>query len=266
MIYANLSNEEYHNHNSVSKTGLWTIQTKSPFHYKYGEYEETSAMRFGTAAHTAVLEPEKFEELFTRAAENRRGNNWKLLDETAKNNNMVALTFDEYDDALRVRDALHKDPLIRKITAGNIAREHSAFHDNGGVTVRCRPDLYNSDIKIMADLKTTQDARAYKFARSITDYGYHMQEAIYRDVWERAGGGNVDAFVFIAVEKTAPFAHVIYELDDESLKIGYDLYERSLDKYRECRDNNNWPSYYDNVRKISLSAWAKKLHEENGNE
>lgn len=270
MIYKNMTNEEYHSSDAISKTGLWTIQTKSPFHYKNADKFESDAQRFGTAIHTAVLEPHAFEEQFMRASEDRRGNQWKDLKNTAELNNQTALTFSEYDDALRVRDALHKNPLIQKITSGDNAIEHSGFwkDEETGVDCRCRPDLYNPKLKIMADLKSTRDARPNKFARAVSDYGYHMQDSYYRDGWNAAQGGAVDAFIFIAVESKAPFAHVIYELDDESFAVGKLLARQSLNKYAECKKNDTWPSYFDNVQTLKLSDWDKKMnlddeHEEN---
>lgn len=262
MIYKNMTNDEYHATDAISKTGLWTIQTKSPFHYIGSDKYESDAQRFGTAIHTAVLEPHAFENDFMRAAENRRGNQWKDLLNTAELNNQTALTFDEYDDALRIRDALHKNPLIQKITAGDTAIEHSAFWNDPetGVQCRCRPDLYNPKLKIIADLKSTRDARPYKFASSVAEYGYHMQESFYRDGWAAAQGGDVDAFIFIAVEGKAPFAHVIYELDDESLTIGRLLARQALNKYAECKKTDTWPSYFDNVQTLKLSDWGRKMN------
>lgn len=58
-----MTNEMYHEEiDGVSGTGLCTLYLKSPAHYAYGEKKESPALIFGIASHTAMLEPEKFEE------------------------------------------------------------------------------------------------------------------------------------------------------------------------------------------------------------
>ena len=68
-VYRNLSNEEYHNHKeSISRSALMDFQ-KSPYTYwakHLNPYRPkkvtTPQMDLGTAFHTLILEPERFNE------------------------------------------------------------------------------------------------------------------------------------------------------------------------------------------------------------
>lgn len=259
MIIENMPENEYHAHDSISKTGLWTLYKKTPYHFFYGEKKETNAMRFGSAAHTAVLEPIKFETRYVRGADNRRGNQWKDICAEAEAQGKTALTYEEYDDALRLRDVVQKHALIQKITAGQTLVEHSAFWEDDGITVRCRPDLVNPSLKIMADLKSTTDASAWKFAQRATDFGYHVQESVYTHGWQKAGGCQIDAFVFITVESEPPFAHVIYELEPSAAQEGWLVYEKALELYKKCKAENKWPSYGEGIVPLDIKKYAYQL-------
>lgn len=55
-IHPDLSNEDYHAGPGISKSGLWTIASKTPAHYRFEERAEKtpaqmSALQVGTATH-----------------------------------------------------------------------------------------------------------------------------------------------------------------------------------------------------------------------
>jgi len=259
-IYSDLSNEQYHGGEGISKSGLWKLHTKSPAHYRAEVMEETDAMKFGTAAHMALLEPEKLERFYARLpdAYDGRTKAGKDLLAAIEASGVVALKAAEFDAVLAIRDKLHAEPLIKKALAG-AQFEYSAYwiDDVTGELCRCRPDAYNPGLRLMVDLKTTVDASPSAFPKSVANFGYHMQQAWYRDGWEAAGGGEVDAFVFIAVEKTAPFAYAIYDLNPTDEAIGRMLCREALDKYAACKRADDWPAYPTGVQSLSLPAWAR---------
>jgi hypothetical protein len=57
-VYLDIPNESYHAGPGISKSGLWTIATKTPAHFKYGERKENKAFDFGEACHLAILQPD----------------------------------------------------------------------------------------------------------------------------------------------------------------------------------------------------------------
>ena len=58
------SNEQYHQHDSISASGLKTIYKKSVYHFLNQRYKETPAMALGTAVHQAILEPNDFYDVY----------------------------------------------------------------------------------------------------------------------------------------------------------------------------------------------------------
>lgn len=262
-IYFDLDNEAYHSGPGVSKSGLWTIQTKSPAHYRYAEREANAAFDFGTAAHTAILEPNAFEDQVFRGPDDRRGNKWKDAAEFAASEGKMILTSGDYDAVLALRDTVHADAWINSIiTGGKPVIEASGYtiDEVTGELVRVRPDFYREDLGIILDLKTTTSAHPDAFARSVVDYGYHAQEAIYSDTW-RALGKPVDGFVFLAVEKKSPYAKGVYELPPSIVEEGRALMRQALDTYASCRANDSWPAYGDGVQELSFKRWAYRLTE-----
>jgi exodeoxyribonuclease VIII len=108
---------------------------------------------------------------------------------------------------------------------------------------------------VVVDLKTTKSASKRGFAKSVAEYRYHVQAAIYTDLLE-ANGLFVPEFIFIAVEKTYPYAVGIYKLDQDALDLGRSLYQRDLALYKHCVEMDDWPAYPEEVVTLSLPAWA----------
>lgn len=228
----------YHAGPGISKTGLWKIYSKTPAHHRFGERAETKPQRFGKAAHCAVLEPGLFERKFHRGTEDRRGNKWLAAQEIAAAQSKTCCTADEFDDALRLRDAIQRNPLVQRLTAGVPGIELSGYwrDEETGELCRCRPDLYSHELQVMADLKSTGDASPFSFSKSVAEYGYHVQEAFYSQGWHVASNytAHVQAFIFIAVESKAPFAHQIFELEPSAYAEGEAIAEKALRIYHEC--------------------------------
>lgn len=262
-IYFDLPNEDYHASEGVSKSGLWTIQTKSPAHYRYAEREQKAAFDVGTAAHLAILEPNEFEAQVHRGPDDRRGNKWKDAAEWCAVEGKLLLTSSDYDDVLAVRDAVHADQWISSIiTGGEPLIEASGFSidEATGTLVRVRPDLYREDLGIILDLKTTRSAHPDAFARSVVDYGYHAQEALYSDVW-RSLGKPVEGFVFLPVEVKCPYVHAVYELPPSIVEEGRAMMRTALDTYAACRASDSWPAYGEGVQELSFKRWAYRMTE-----
>lgn len=254
-IYDALAFETYLAQPRVSKSTLWTFHTRSPAHSRV-EKEPSNVMAFGTAAHCAVLEPDAFTSRFKRGPNDRRGNKWK--DFIAKVGEGAALTADDYDGILQLRDAIRHHPLIRQLTGEGLRREVTAFWTDPetGLQLRARPDAINERLPIMADLKSTTDARPAEFARVAGRLGYHLQEAIYSEGWRVANGLDAPlAFVFIALERTPPYAFRIFEMDPDAAAEGHAIMRKALDQYARCKARNEWPGYPHEVEPLSLRKW-----------
>ncbi len=254
------TNEQYHASDPVSKSGLWTLYTKTPYHYRFTRGRHTPAPDIGTATHTAILEPELFEKTVMRGPEDRRGNKWKEAKDEAVAKSMILLTDGDYAKVDVMREVAAMSAHLQALLRGEKLVEQSAYAEDEehGVLVKCRPDLFNKTLGIIGDLKTAVSASSEDFSKAVGQRGYAMQEALYTDVFSRASGLSVDGFVFIVIEKPTdenPPIVKCYELDAAAVNEGYAQYRKALAMYAECHKIDTWPAYGDGIDTISLRRW-----------
>lgn len=288
-IHLNLANEDYHSGPGISKSGLWTIYTKTPAHYRFEEPEEKSraALDLGTATHIALLEPETFGARVARGPVDRRGNKWTDAQAWADANGALILTEGDYERCLRIQDSGERCDVLRQVRQGAIIEVSGyATCSATGVLMRCRPDAYNPALGMILDLKTARGGGAREFQRATAEYGYHMQEAFYTDVWKLAATkphlgmpqvayydgdrmDNVEAFVFVVIESAAPFLVSTYELKPSAVEEGRKAYQHALAKYATCLERERlgmplthaWPGYPPEPEPLDIPRWAYKLTE-----
>jgi hypothetical protein len=90
------------------------------------------------------------------------------------------------------------------------------------------------------------------FARACATFGYHTQAAHYLN------GTFAERFIFIAVEKTYPYAVGVYELDAAAMAAGAEQCRIGLQTISDCRAINEWPGYTTTCDTISMPNWALK--------
>lgn len=273
-IYADLSNEDYHASPGVSKSGLWTIYNQTPAHYKFGERERKPQFDIGTAAHYALLQPELLERKVICGPVDRRGNKWIDAQNEADARGLILLTAGDYATAERLRDAGARNATLADVQRGAVV-EHSGFARclETNALRRCRPDAWNDRLSLIADLKSAAEAGPHKFGKAVSDFGYHMQEAFYTDTWDDALAAagypakHVEAFVFIVIEKKAPFCVACYELRPAAVEEGRQAYKQALRQYAQCVERENlgmlpalaWPGYSSEIKELDLPKWGYRL-------
>ncbi len=228
-------------------TGLnWSrlsLLRKSPAHFKLGFGDDTSSLKLGTAAHMAVLEPERFAEdyvIFTGKI--RRGKEWEAFETEQTRLGKSILNQKEYNEALAIRDAVRGHPKAPKYLTGGkseVTLEWKLGSGEFSFDCKGRADFIGDCI---VDLKTTQCAAMGPFSRSCLKYGYLGQAAWYVDGYEAQHGVRKD-FVIIAVESSSPWIVQPFRIPDDLLQRGRDLYQSLLGKLDYCRKANFWGGY-----------------------
>lgn len=280
-VYPDIPNAAYHAANGISSTAVKHM-CKSPAHYKAHteqEFAETDALRQGKIIHTAVLEPEKFEQEYTvipanapnrpterqRNAKNPSVSSLQAMrwwDEfAAENAGKTIIKPGEKDLARRCRDAVHAHKSARDYIQSPGRAEQSCWAEDPetGLILKCRPDWWTNDMWLV-DLKTAEDASPVKFESAACKYGYHLQAPFYMDVAALACDVSVEGFVFVVVEKTPPYAVEVRIYDNESTECGRQEYRAALRRIIECQRAGYWPAYtYDqSVRSMGLPGWKKR--------
>lgn len=262
-ILPDLPSGSYHSHPSISKHSLDKIH-RAPALWKYEKSnppDPTPAMRWGTLIHTVILEPERFAATTCIAPEiNRRTNAGKAEWDAfcAENEGKEVLAAEEIFELEAIRDSVNAHPAAQRALSGSGNRiEASLFWESAsGVACRARPDLIHR-AGIIVDIKSTEDASPYTFARSVAKFRYHVQAAFYCDGLATIEGPDAaKGFAFIAVEKKPPYLVAVYEATPEMIAAGRLAYEADLAIYAECLASDTWPGYSDKVLTLDLPKWA----------
>jgi hypothetical protein len=249
------SNADYHADPAVSASHLHAV-AKSPYHYwsryldpRRSTVEPTAAMRLGSLVHCSVLEPDELSQRYAIAPD-RRSNAGKAAAAEMSANGIEAVSEPEMALAQSMAASVRRHPAASALLAQGKA-EQSFWWDDAttGLRCKCRPDWYYGTTVV--DLKTTTDASPSGFARSIATFRYHVQASHYL-----TGLHGAERFVFIAVEKTAPYAVAVYELDAAALAAGDELRQRDMRVIADCQATSEWPGYGDDCQTLSLPSWA----------
>jgi len=265
-VYAGIPNDVYHAGPGISKSGLWTIYSQTPAHYRYPPEKETKKhFEFGNAVDLAILEANNFEAKVMRGPEDRRGNKWKDAEAEAINTKRHLLTAKEFNDCLTIRDNVFANAFAQSVLQGGDRdtnqNQLSAYviDPQTGLLIKCRPDKVRYDLNIGIDLKTCRSAAPRQFASAVAEYGYHVQEAHYGYTWALITGKPWDGYLFFTCEKESPFAFKVYELSPSSVAEGEAIRRQAMETYDTCMRTDTWPAYGDDVSELSIPRWAFKL-------
>ena len=255
-LYPDISNEDYHAGPGLSSSDLKEL-SRSPLHYRVSKEspsETTEAMKFGTAVHCAVLEPDRFEELYAQGPEGDRRSKavkeaWAALGEEGK----IPLSHDDFEAVLGIRRSIQEHPLAGRWLSGGTAEQSGYWKQrvrtdsiDSEILCKCRPDYIKEagNNYVIVDLKTTKDASPGYFTRAAYwDFKYHVSAAHYLTGMEAILGEPAQGFVFVAVEKLPPYAVNVFQAGEDFLKAGYETNRGLYETYASCLFTGEWPCY-----------------------
>ncbi len=269
MIIDNMSNADYHSHSEISKSDLDAINRSIAYwiHKKTSPRKETPEMRIGTAIHDFVLSPE-LKHFYTCEPEIKKdGSKWVMDGDVFKtkteaqecfcefNSGKTILSKEEYDNVLGAEKALQESKRFQAMIKG-AETEVSVFSEIDGVGVRCRPDIFRED-QILIDLKTSLYATPEYFRSALKDRRYYVQAAWYLDIVSKVTGIDYNTFIFVVIERAAPYGISFFDLGKESIEYGRKIYKQDLDRYKRYLDTKIVEGYSDQIQSIDLPSWAR---------
>jgi hypothetical protein len=247
--------------------------------------DDTPALAFGRAAHTAVLEPDHFAARYVEAercaATTKKGDRCKKMGTTVLRDCLQVcsthwllhadelgqqeiLSPADWRHCLGMRDAVHAIERAHNMLEGLADVEVSVRWDDKETGVPCKA-RWDGCAEFaggcILDFKTTIDASPREFERSIFKYGYHRQGAMYLEA-AAAHGIPAKHYVIIASEKVPPYATAIYRLTEGAIAVGSDQIRDLLEKYGDCSACGIWPGFSTEVQDIGLPEWAWNQMEE----
>lgn len=260
-----MADAAYHAIDGASASRMKAMR-RSPAHMlAMNSSSRSPALEFGTAFHTAVLEPFSFDELYYQLPEgiDRRTSAGKAVYQTMLDTNIgkTCLSSADWSAIKGMTDAVMAQPVVCDMLQSRTETEVSLFWESLGCPCKARIDAYSLEHRAIIDLKTTQDASRDAFSRSVAQFGYHIQAAWYMSAM-RLAGFDVETMVFVAVEKSAPFGVACYTLDDQAIAEGEREIARLMPMYANCRATGNWEGYDPTIQTISIPRWAIRAEED----
>jgi hypothetical protein len=218
-------------------------------------------MAIGSAVHTHVLELDQWDARYVSAPDgiDRRTKagkaEWEAF--TAAATGRTVLPKADADLVMRMAQSVFSHPAAAMLLAlpGKAETTHMWTDAATGLQCKCRPDWLTDDGRLLVDLKTTENASPREFGRSIATWRYHVQASWYLDGIEQATGTRPEQFLFLCVEKKAPYAVAVYAADAEMIAAGAQTAARDLDVLATCKAAGAWPGYSDQIEPISLPPW-----------
>ena len=249
---------------------------RSPAHFiaqRNNPKMSSSAMIFGTAVHTAILQPDDFTVKYTvmddtkiceeiGGAKPRLTNAYKVWRDNffSENAGMEIIEENNYISAVNIANAIKSHSIAAAMIAAKGDIEKRLNWKHTGIDVTGQPDKVILPCEeypngMIVDIKTCQDSRLNAFRNAIWGYKYHLQSAAYVEAVEESTGYKMP-FTFIAIESENPYGIGTYELEEYVIDYGLSEIDRLIRLYGECLKQDIWNGYSQELAKIELPAFA----------
>jgi len=214
------------------------------------ERKTTPALVLGSLTHAAILEPDDLENQFT-VVSSRTTKKGKEEAVEAETKGITPVTGDQWELAMAMRESVYREKEATDLLAtGAAEKSWWSVDESTSLDIKARSDWFTGNT--IVDLKTSRSGAAPKeFAKAVANFGYHIQAAHYL---ETTGASR---FLFLVVQSEWPFDVGLYELDKQSIDLGYKERRQALDQISECQISDHWPSHSESgVQSLTLPRWA----------
>lgn len=237
------------------------VMANGPRAYKHAlehPITQTPAMLLGNVIHKMVLEPDQFNTEYsiwegglTQAGKptmNKNSTAFKEFQEMEQDSGRTVIDQGMVDTAKAIRASIMEHPVARVWLDGALVEQTVVWEKNG---FACKSRIDIAQPRFICDLKTTVSANPWKFGKQAGDMKYHAQKAFYRDAWADHTGELLPCKI-MAVEKTAPYKVVCFDIPEEALIEGQSLYENWMMDLRKCMDSGRYPFQYMEEQELEI--------------
>lgn len=270
-----MNEKDYNSAEGIRRSDLWLMNDsaeKFKWHMDNPEEEKTPALLFGSACHKWVLEQDGFADEYAVAPKvDRRTKDgreaWARFEE--ENAGKTIVTQDDFDTMKAMREVLCGNALASNLLFGNGETETPFFWTDPDTDEKCKVKcdriVQDGNRLIVVDYKTAGSARTDDFNRSVLNFGYSLQAAMYTEaILSCRNLEKRPRFVFVVQEKKAPYSVNVIEVDYEVMQYGLTQYRELLNKYHACRELDMWEGYNagNEINQTTLPKWAMNQEEE----
>ncbi len=259
-LYTDLSNEDYHKDNGFLSSSRIKLILQSPelYYKKYIKKElkedHIEAFDTGTAIHSRILEPEKYENDIVFFSGRRSGHSWNEF-KTA-NAGKIILGDMQKMQLDRMYNSFRTSELGPKLISDGVA-ESSLFTSLEGVDIKVRADYINYNSRIIFDLKSQSGMiEEEKFRRNAEGklYGYDLQAALYIDAYIEKHQQGFD-FYWIVMSKD--FDDIkFFKASPEFIEQGRRKYKQALKLIKQYEESG-WNFKEDIIEIRPSNSWEE---------
>jgi len=277
----NLSEEEYHADKTAVNSSSLKEMIRSPAAY-YDAYvngkKPTKAMKFGTLAHMAILEGDKFrsryvvEPVFQGMTQNG------IMSERSKvalqkkaewyqslPQGTTVVTKEELDMLLRMIDSMVNNKDAFEILSKGKAEAKGYFVDEEtGLKCRFMADFISFNLNALVDIKTTTDCKWEKFRSSVEELRYDVQMAMYEQGVKAITGKSSDHRLWLTIETVRNFECRVHEVDPMYDETGLYEYRYCMKRLSDCIKENKFPQGQVLIEYGQPSFWFKQEYQLKG--
>jgi len=255
MLIKNITNSEYRSRKGISNSELLMIgQSPADFIWNRDapiDPSKSLTKDFGTALHTAVLEPHLFDDSIIVSSV--KGRDTKTFQqEIIDNPDKTVLTEIEAEKIRIMKASAMAHPVFKQIINDSELNEVSIFarDESRDIDLKIRPDIdLVEKYGFLGDVKTTaslDDWRSDKpWANPLIKENYGHTASFYLYAASLHYGFDVDVYKFLAIQKTVKLSRypvTVFSVDRDYLIANgfWDKMLENLDVYTKCFHENKW--------------------------
>lgn len=246
---------------SASQTKTLATGTNAHLaHERENPREDTEAFAVGAYTHALLLAPDTIDSAFVRMRPvDRRTKEGKAEHDAAlrraETNGARLITDAQVAEAEAMAASVRANPSAAALLNTLTHRETTIIGNIGARPAKAKADglIYLAGSSIVVDVKTAQSAAPGEFSRSAATFGYYHQAAWYSRLATQALGGCED-FIFIVVEKTAPYLCAVYRVPPLALEVADRRIDDLAARWWAVRDGDR-TGYSTNIIDLEPPAW-----------
>ena len=261
--------QEYNDHTGISASAIKAGRASMmQMHYAMTTPRDTDAptpaMRWGSLAHAALLEPARFAASVAVWEGGRKaGKEWTAFAEAHQGKEIV--TPDELArlEAMQAAARANGDArlFMSRVAAVETPLVWESVHGVG--LCKGRPDCVGDGF--IGDYKTARDIDPRRLFSQFAGLGYAHQLAWYRDGFQTISGKSVTSCWILAQQSVPPYECGVIEIPQTVLDaaLGAGVSEGGEDtcvaiarRYRACEACGSYPGRYQGIVTYEPPAWA----------
>lgn len=183
----------------------------------------------------------------------RRGKAWEEYQEANKSRadeGVMFLTQKEYDDEYdgfvsALKNVREHDAACLMIFSDTIRlwSHRVIWHDEEwGIECKGEADIVLPYYDCLVDIKTSSDPTPIAFKRSVFEFGYHVQAAMYLRMLKHSGDdfGNVESYMWTVIRNKPPYDVWCYECSEDLIRAGERELEIKVDAWKRMTETGKW--------------------------